>query len=306
MGGLSIFLGVIVTLLMCLSFEEWVDLKYFFIALALMFIIGSRDDILAITAKQKLYSQFLPVLVLVVLDKMLLQSTYGLTGDFTFLEIISIGLTVFTFLILTNSYNLIDGLDGLAGTIGFLILLFLGVWFYQVGIVSISLVAFTFCGSLVAFLYFNWQPSKIFMGDTGALMIGLLISYLSIKFINTNYLLPDGHELKFTSSVGTAICILIVPVFDTSRVIILRLRRLQSPFKADKNHVHHQFINLGFSHAKSVLFISSISIFFMAIALLLRRQGDWVIIGIALVVCLGINYALKKAQQNHITHGGKN
>jgi UDP-N-acetylmuramyl pentapeptide phosphotransferase/UDP-N-acetylglucosamine-1-phosphate transferase len=143
------------------------------------------------------------------------------------------------------------------------------------------------------------------MGDTGALMIGLLISYLSIKFINANYLLPDGHVLKFASSVGTAICILIVPVFDTSRVIILRLRRLQSPFKADKNHVHHQFINLGFSHAKSVLFISSISIFFMAIALLLRKQGDWVIIGIALVVCLGINYALKKVQLNRVAHGGK-
>lgn len=304
MGGLSIFLGSMATLVMCLSLQDWVTLKYFFISLALMFIIGLRDDILALTAKQKFYSQFLPILTLVLIDNTRLSSTYDVMGEFYFPEIVSILLTAFVLLILTNAYNLIDGLDGLAGTIGFIILLFFGIWFYEIGEMSISYIAFAFCGALLAFLYFNWQPSKIFMGDTGALMIGLLISFLSIRFINTNYTLPDAHAFKFESSVGTAICVLIVPVFDTLRVIILRLRRLQSPFKADKNHIHHQFIKLGFSHAKTVLFMSSISIFFLLIAVLLRKQGDILILSIALVVGLIINYLLRIAQTKRVTENG--
>jgi len=303
MGGLSIFLGAILTLLMCLSMQEWITLKYFFISLALMFIIGLRDDILALTAKQKFYSQFLPILVLVLLDNTRLSSTYDVVEQYHFPDLIGIVLTVFVLLILTNAYNLIDGLDGLAGTIGLIILLFFGIWFFGIGELPISYTAFAFCGALLAFLYFNWQPSKIFMGDTGALMIGLLISYLSIRFINTNYALPDGHQFKFESSVGTAICVLIVPVFDTLRVIILRLRKLQSPFKADKNHVHHQFIKLGFSHAKTVLFISSIGIFFLMIAVLLRTQGDILILSIALTVCLIINYVLRIVQTKRVTDG---
>lgn len=306
MGGLSIFLGAVLTMVMGLSLEDWISMKYFFIALSLMFIIGLRDDILALSAKQKLYSQFLPLLVLVFLDRTILQSTYGVGAEFVFPEVVSMGLTIFVLLILTNAYNLIDGLDGLAGTIGGIILTCLGVWFFEIGNMSLSLVAFTFSGSLLAFLYFNWQPSKIFMGDTGALMIGLLISYLTIKFININFALPEGNAFKFNSSVGTAVCLLIVPIFDTLRVIIVRLRKLQSPFKADKNHVHHHFIGLGFSHAKSVLFIAAISVFFISIAVLLRKQPDWLIISIALAGCLSINYGLKRAQLKRIKHGREN
>jgi UDP-GlcNAc:undecaprenyl-phosphate/decaprenyl-phosphate GlcNAc-1-phosphate transferase len=306
MGGLSIFLGAVLTLVMGLSMNDWISMKYFFIALSLMFIIGLRDDILALSAKQKLYSQFLPLLVLVFLDRTILQSTYGIGREFLFPELVSMGLTIFVILILTNAYNLIDGLDGLAGTIGCIILVCLGIWFFEIGNAPLCLVSFTFSGSLLAFLYFNWQPSKIFMGDTGALMIGLLISYLAIKFININYALSEGHPFKFSSSVGTAVCLLIIPIFDTLRVIIIRLRKFQSPFKADKNHVHHQFIGLGFSHAKSVLFIASISIFFISIAVLLRRQPDWVMISIALTGCLSINYGLKRAQLKRVKNGTEN
>lgn len=272
-----------------------------------MFIIGLRDDILALTAKQKLYSQLLPVFVLVLLNKTTLHSSYGLGGYFEFPEAVAILLTAFVLLILTNAYNLIDGLDGLAGTVGCIILVAFGLWFYLTGDNSVSLIAFTFAGSILAFLCFNWQPSRIFMGDTGALMIGLLISYLAIRFIDSNYSLPEGHAYKFNSSIGTAICVLIIPVFDTLRVIILRLRKMQSPFKADKNHIHHQFLNLGFSHAHAVTWIGFISVFFVSIAVLLRKQGDWVLIGMSLIVCLIINYWLKTAQSKRaLQHGAKN
>lgn len=300
MGGIAILLGASISLVMCLSFQQWVSMRFFFISIALMFIIGLRDDVLALTPKQKLYSQFLPVLILVFLDNTVLTSTYSLIIDFIFPEWAGIILSVFVLIILTNAYNLIDGLDGLAGTIGVIILGFYGAWFFAMGSTTLGYIAFCFGGALLAFLFFNWQPSRIFMGDTGALMIGLLISYLSIRFIQANYELPDQHQYKFSSSVATAICILIIPVFDTLRVIILRLRKFQSPFRADKNHIHHQFLNLGFSHAKSVLSISMISIFFLGIAVLLRNKGDILILALVLGVCLIINYTLKIAQTKRV------
>jgi UDP-N-acetylmuramyl pentapeptide phosphotransferase/UDP-N-acetylglucosamine-1-phosphate transferase len=296
MGGIAIFLGTGISLLICLSFNEWVSLKFFFIAIGIMFIIGLRDDVLALTPLQKLYTQFLPILILVFMDGNLLSLSYGLLGDFAFPKWVSLVLSVLVLVVLTNAYNLIDGLDGLAGSIGLIIFGFYGAWFYMVGDMTFSYIAFCFSGSLMAFLFFNWQPSRIFMGDTGALMIGLLLSYMTIKFINTNHQLPDHLPYKFNSSVATALCVIIIPVFDTIRVIILRLRKSQSPFKADKNHIHHQFLNLGYSHARSVLSISLISILFLAIAVLLRNQGDKVILAIVLVLCLIINYTLRRAQ----------
>jgi UDP-N-acetylmuramyl pentapeptide phosphotransferase/UDP-N-acetylglucosamine-1-phosphate transferase len=206
-------------------------------------------------------------------------------------------LSIFTLVILTNAYNLIDGLDGLAGTIGAIILTALGIWFYLTGNHAISLVSLSFAGALVAFLFFNWQPSKIFMGDTGALMIGFLISYLTVLFINSNHRLEAENEYKFQSSIATAVCVVIVPVFDTLRVIILRLRHGQSPFQADRNHLHHQFLNLGFSHAKSVLVISAINIIMIVLAWFLRKQNDLLILGVVLALCLAINFGLKWAQQ---------
>lgn len=296
MGGISIFLGVILTLLMSLPFQEWIGLKYFFISVGLMFLIGLRDDVLALDPKQKLFSQFLPVFLLVFLDGSLLTSLYGLVNTPPFSPFLSWIISIVTFVIITNAYNLIDGVDGLAGAIGLLCLLFFGVWFYEVGNTSISLISFCFAGSVVAFLFFNWQPSRIFMGDTGALMVGLLLSYLAIRFINENEGLPSDHPAKFEASVATAVCVLIIPIFDTLRVILLRIRKMQSPFRADRNHIHHQFLNLGFTHARTVLILAGINTFFIFLALLLKGKGDTLILGMVVLICLGINFVLKKAQ----------
>ncbi len=297
LGGVAILLGSIFALLMSLSLKDWMDAKYFFISLALMFFIGLRDDVLALTPKQKLYSQFLPVFLLVFLNDVTIRSTYGII-DLPFVPLWSIWiLSVLTLVILTNAYNLIDGLDGLAGSIGIISLSFFGLWFHSVDQVALSLVAMTFAGALLAFLFFNWQPSKIFMGDTGALMIGFLLSFMAIEFINQNFELPDSHSSKFQASVSTAVAVVIIPVFDTLRVIILRLRKLQSPFKADRNHLHHQFLNLGFSHAKAVVFLSSINLTFIFLAWLLRNQPDKLFLPIIFIICLFINFILKRAQR---------
>jgi len=296
MGGISILLGAMAGLLIKFSFSEWINLKFFFVGLGLMFFIGLRDDVLALNPKQKLYSQFLPVLVLVIFDGSELNSFYGALDFPPFPQPVSWLITIFAYIIITNAYNLIDGVDGLAGMIGIIALLFFGSWFYWVGNSTLSFVAFSFIGALLAFLVYNWQPSKIFMGDTGALMVGMLLSYFAVVFINQNYALSPENPARFTASIGTVVCVLIIPFFDTLRVIILRIRKMQSPLQADHNHLHHQFLNIGFSHAKTVLVISGINIFFIFLAWILKEQKDGLILTLVLILCLGINFMLKRLQ----------
>ncbi|NBP68255.1 MAG: undecaprenyl/decaprenyl-phosphate alpha-N-acetylglucosaminyl 1-phosphate transferase [Cytophagia bacterium] len=302
MGGICIMLGVAFTLLISFPLTQWIAMKYFFVALAVIFITGLRDDILTLTPLQKLLGQLLPIIILVVFNEAYLQSFYEMNDSLWPLWLRWI-VTVFTLIILTNAYNLIDGLDGLAGTVALVILSVFGAWFFLTDNFYLSVLAFAFAGAIIGFLLFNWQPSKIFMGDTGTLAIGFVISYLAINFINKNYTHDQSSTFHFTASISTCICILIIPVFDTARVIILRLRRGQSPFKADKNHIHHQFLKLGFSHAKTTLFMGGINIFFVGLALLLRNQSDLVILPIIIILLLGINQLLRMAQKNIRVHG---
>ena len=226
MGGVSILAGAVLALLITLPLQQWIAFKYFFISIVLIFLIGLRDDVLALTPRQKLVSQFLPVFILVFLDNLLLVSFYEMDGQLFPLSL-SYFISFLTVVIVSNAYNLIDGIDGLAGTVGIFILVFFGAWFQIADQPYVSLIALCFAGALGAFLVFNWEPSKIFMGDTGALTIGLIVAYLAIRFINHNASLPVMHPAKFGASVSTALCIVIIPVFDTLRVIILRLRKFQ-------------------------------------------------------------------------------
>lgn len=301
MGGVCILLGVVFTLLIALPLSQWAQLKFFFVALAIIFTTGLRDDILTLKPHQKLLGQFLPIIIAVVFGNITLSSFYEL-WSITFPNWIAWIVTVFTVVILTNAYNLIDGIDGLAGTVSAIIFCALGIWFFKTGNYDLAVISFVFAGAVIAFLFYNWQPSEIFMGDTGTLSIGFAISFLAIQFINLNFQLPDSSPHRFHASIGTAVCLLIVPLFDTLRVIILRLRRLESPFKADRNHLHHQFLNLGFSHRQTTLVLGAINLGFVGLAIALRNQPDVLILPIVLAICLVINFWLKAAQKKRSKH----
>jgi UDP-N-acetylmuramyl pentapeptide phosphotransferase/UDP-N-acetylglucosamine-1-phosphate transferase len=158
-------------------------------------------------------------------------------------------------------------------------------------------LSFAFGSSILAFLGFNWEPSKIFMGDTGTLTIGFSIGFLAIHFINQNFVTSENEFYHFRSSIGTTVCVLIIPIFDTVRVIILRIRKLQSPLKADQNHLHHQFIKIGFTHAQTALSIGGVNVLFIVLSLILRNHSDIVILSVVVFLCLTINQLLKAAQK---------
>ncbi|MCB0487312.1 MAG: undecaprenyl/decaprenyl-phosphate alpha-N-acetylglucosaminyl 1-phosphate transferase [Cyclobacteriaceae bacterium] len=298
MGGIAIYAGVLVALLIAMPFSEWVKLKYFFIGTSLMFFIGLRDDILGLTPIKKLIGQLLPILIIVIFGKLSFGSSILGIPSISFPGWVIFLLVISAFVLTTNAYNLIDGLDGLAGVTGVIVLSFFGLWFFFAGESYLSLIALSVVGSILAFLKFNWQPSKIFMGDTGALLIGFIISFFAITFLEVNENIGDDFNIPFSSSIGTLCCVLIIPVFDTSRVVIFRLRKGLSPFKADRNHIHHQFLKLGYNHAQSVVRIGAINIAFVVLAILLRKQSDLVLIPLVVVLCLLINFALKWRQKN--------
>jgi UDP-GlcNAc:undecaprenyl-phosphate/decaprenyl-phosphate GlcNAc-1-phosphate transferase len=150
--------------------------------------------------------------------------------------------TIFTIIVITNSYNLIDGL---AGSIGFITLLFFGSWFLINGKEHFSFIALSFSGSLLAFLIFNWKPAKIFLGDSGTQIVGLLIALNTVYFIQFNAHLPKEATFKFIANIGTPLGLLIIPLTDTIRIFLKRTLSGKSFMVADNSHIHHVLLSFG-------------------------------------------------------------
>jgi UDP-GlcNAc:undecaprenyl-phosphate/decaprenyl-phosphate GlcNAc-1-phosphate transferase len=218
------------------------------------------------------------VCLLTFLSDLQLSSLYGLFGIYELPQVVSYLLTIFTIIAITNSFNLIDGLDGLAATIASVGLFCFGVWFFLIDDFIFATICFTMLGAIFAFLIFNWEPSEVFMGDTGALVIGMTLAILAIHFINTNYALPPDAPYKFNASIATAACFIMIPLVDTSRIIILRLLKRQSPFKPDKSHIHHAIMRLGKSHSQTTLILGAAQICYAIIAIVFNDSSEAVLL----------------------------
>ena len=290
LGGIPIFIGVTFSLLVWMSLEDATSNRYLFSSMTLFFVIGLRDDIIPMRPLFKLLSQLMPILLIILLGNVKLFSFYEL-WSFTFPNAIAIVITIFVMIVITNSINLIDGIDGLAGALCITSLLMLAGWFYLTDNKDLAFISIAFVGALIAFLFYNWSPSKIFMGDTGALLIGFLLSVLLISFINKNFFLQDTNNFKFASSISTGICFIVVPLSDTLRVFIIRISQLKSPFSADNNHIHHALLRMGLKHSSITIILSLINVFFIGISVFLKNYSDLVILPIILAlifILLGI------------------
>jgi UDP-GlcNAc:undecaprenyl-phosphate/decaprenyl-phosphate GlcNAc-1-phosphate transferase len=264
--------------------------------LIIPFTIGLLDDLVHLKPVAKLITQLLTASLLFFFLDLRLTSFYNLFGPDVLPQGVSYAATLITVVIITNSLNLIDGIDGLAAVFSLTGCLIFGTWFFVISNNEYALLCFAISGAILAFLFQNWEPSKIFMGDTGSLVIGTVLSILTIQFINDNHRLDEGHPFKFQSSVGTAICIIIIPLVDTFRIIIIRLRKGFSPFVADKRHIHHGLVRLNLSHRQAVSVLTLAHILFITLALIMRKSQDWLLIGtiaiIAAVLCVILEKAL--------------
>ena len=290
LGGLGIFAGFIIATLMGAPPSDAV-LQYFIAAMMVIFFLGIKDDILILSATKKFIGQLVAAGIIIKFGGIQITNMYGFLGMHELPHTVSVLLTLFTIVVITNSFNLIDGVDGLAGCLGLLTSAIFGFYFYETGLVLYSLMAFSLSGTLVAFLIYNFSPAKIFMGDTGSLLIGLLNSIFVIKFISIADSPSFGFPLESAPAIGFAI--LIVPLFDTLRVVGIRIINRRSPFSPDRNHIHHFLLDLGLSHKMITLTCLSANVIFIALAYFLRFSGTTMVI-LALssvsIILVGIVY----------------
>ena len=240
------------------------------------------DDLKDLPAKYKFLVQF-SLALLIALSGIRITSFEGMFGIGELPEMSQYTLTVVAIVGITNAFNLIDGIDGLAGGIGFMSLLTLGIFLTLIGDPQTALVAFGFAGALMAFLYFNFNPARIFMGDTGSLVLGFVVAVLSIRLLQVNATVSDTmlpHAPVFVFAV------VLIPVFDTLRVFSLRIWNGRSPFEADKTHIHHLLTNNGFSHAFAAKLICFIHGFILIEVYWLRELRQEFVLVILLVIML--------------------
>lgn len=273
LGGVAIFVAILVPMGLFTSFSEHLEFQYIVIASIILFFVGIKDDILVTAPMKKLGGQIASVLIIIILGDFRFTSLHGFLGIHNMPYLASIALTLFVFVVIINGVNLIDGIDGLASGVGIIASTVFGTWFflnndYEYGIICISIV-----GALLAFFYFNvfGTKNKIFMGDTGSLILGLFLAVASVRFNETN--IDDTGKFFIHSAPTVSFGILIVPLFDTLRVFIIRLIKGHSPFKADRSHVHHKLLAMGYSHLRATLSILAANIIIIVIAFFLNTWG---------------------------------
>jgi len=271
LGGVGIFGGFLLASLLSIQGYLNPEFQYFFAAALVIFFLGLKDDIMIISATKKFIGQIIAASILIHLGGIRLDSMHGLLGFNELPEGFGLALSYLTIIVVINSFNLIDGIDGLAASLGILTMVVFGTYFYAIDYQAYALLAFSLASSLAAFMIFNHHPAKIFMGDSGSLMIGLVNAILVIKFINV----ADSTFVKIpiSSAVPIGFAVLIVPLFDTLRVFSIRIINGRSPFTPDRNHVHHLLLDRGFGHAAVTLICVTVNIGFILLAWLGRSLG---------------------------------
>lgn len=263
LGGIAIFAGTIFAIILWTPFKYFGDLQYILCAFIVIFLIGAKDDIDPIAPKNKFIGQIFAAGILIFFSKIRITSFYGLFGIGDLPILMSILLTFIIIILIINAFNLIDGINGLAGSIGVLMAVTFGTWFFVVDRVELATTSFALAGSALAFLYYNLSPAKIFMGDTGSLLLGLVASILAINFIEQHQVLPLEHQYAFGSPPAVAAGIILIPIYDTLRVFFVRMVKGKSPFHPDRNHIHHLLLNAGLSHMQATVVLVIVNVFFI-------------------------------------------
>ncbi|WP_428656210.1 MraY family glycosyltransferase [Runella sp.] len=299
-GGIAIYASLLIAHFLWPHTNENTDAYLTSLAvvgLTILFFLGLKDDILVLDPNKKLLLQVLAVSTLILLGGLKVDNFFGIFGIHQIPDLISIPFTIFIFIALINAINLIDGVDGLAGGIAFIAGLSFGTWFLLNHHFSMACMAFSMSGALLGFLRFNFsKTSKIFMGDTGSLIVGFLLAFFAVKFIRLNVTYIHDSSAFFNAPI-LAVVLLIVPIFDTLRVFLVRILNRRSPFRADRNHMHHVLLDNGMNHFQTSITLWSVTIinvvgYFLTFKYITNTQAFFVLVGLFCLYLLA-GYGLK-------------
>lgn len=278
LGGLAIYIAFLIVFIGLLLFipetftvREGNFIKAFLVGGTMTILLGAFDDKFDLPAKFKFLYQIATACIVVFVFDIQLEfanipfHTYGSVQDW-----IGIPFTILWIVGVTNAINLIDGLDGLAAGVSAIAIGTIAVMAFIMGNVLIALISLLLLGSIIGFLFFNFHPAKIFMGDSGALFLGFSLALLSLL----------GFKQVAIVSFLTPLILIGVPLSDTFFAIIRRWKSKKPIFAPDKGHLHHCLRELGFSHRQTVLIIYGIAAFFGVLAIIQSsaalNNANWV------------------------------
>lgn len=278
-GGLDIYFSVMLSYLL-FDFDQIANNQFFLLGVCAIMAIGFIDDVLVLTPLAKLLGEAFAGIALIGFGDLRITHLHGIFGIEQIGVIPSYILSLFVLVAIINAINLIDGIDGLASGLGILYCLFFAIYFHLVGSTSWSILSICMIGALAVFFIYNvfGRRGKIFMGDSGSLLLGYLLTAFVFRFCEQNayHVVPEVYHMNAAPAV--AICVLTVPIFDTIRVILTRIKQRRSPFKPDKNHIHHLLLRTGLNHIQTTCVLLTVSLLFIGLAILGRNWNIWVLL----------------------------
>ncbi|MDO9154300.1 MAG: MraY family glycosyltransferase [Paludibacter sp.] len=295
-GGINIFISFLLTVFF-FSYGIISQLQYSIIGVFIILIVGFVDDLIDIKASWKLIGEITSAFFLIVLSDIRIKNLHGFLGILNLSLPTSYLISFFVFIVIINALNLIDGVDGLASGLGILYSLFFAIYFSLSDNPNLAMSAYAMVGSLSVFFLYNvfGKKSKIFMGDSGSLLLGYMISLYVFEFCKINayplaFNLPAYLEMSAAPAV--AICVLSVPLYDTLRVMLTRIKKGVSPFHPDKNHIHHLLLKTGLKHRGVTFVLLLVSTLFVGLGLIGRNWSIELLIFVAFLLASTLTYIL--------------
>ncbi|HEX2968412.1 MAG TPA: MraY family glycosyltransferase [Bacteroidales bacterium] len=305
LGGVGVFAGLVISTLLIAGNYFSFEMGYIICGFVILFFVGIKDDILVIDPRKKLAAQFAVAVMLVVFSDIRINSFFEILNIGEISYTVSIIISVLLIVLLINGFNLIDGIDGLAAGTGILASVSFGLWFRNTGSYGYTVMCFSLAGSLAAFIFFNvfGKKNKVFMGDTGSLLIGIAVSVMVIRFLRSDHGIIL-HRMT-DASPALALSVIILPLFDTIRIFIIRICQGRSPFTADHQHIHHRLLEMGYSHLKSTLILISVNIFFLFLCFFFRAVGDLLMICIVFSLSTVSSWILLIMAKHHLIRSAR-
>ena len=292
-GGVIFYVSYIVILF----FSQNLDVNHVSVtllaAISVLFFTGLLDDFRNLSPKIKFLFQIIGVAILMFQPDFRIVSLHGFLGVYEIPMAISVAGSMFFLLALINAFNLIDGIDGLSGITGIIIASFYSFMLFNLGYYFYLSISLATIGTLLAFLRFNFSiKRKIFMGDTGSLVIGLVLGLLTLKLMAVGDAAHNSLSFNRSQLPLFLAGVLFIPTLDTIRVMLLRFTRGVSMFKPDRNHIHHILIDFGFSHRKASFCIGFINFIVASIMFYVTQQFTIVISLLILIFMFFIAFAV--------------
>ncbi|HNW73950.1 MAG: MraY family glycosyltransferase [Bacteroidales bacterium] len=283
LGGLGIVSGVLVTAPLWFLSGDKIMLIHFLLGMMLLIVIGVIDDLRELPPKIKLVGQIVAA-VFLAHGGLRIDDFFGIFGIEHLPVIIQYLITAFIVAGVINAFNLIDGIDGLAGGLALIDMTGFFILFIIAGEYGLALIVASIAGSLLGFLKYNYHPAKIFMGDTGSMVLGYVLSGMGIMALVISRG-PTSH-FRYTEAAIMVFSIFLLPVYDTLRVFMERVLNKKSPFSPDKTHIHHLLMNTGFNHPKSAKILYTANIVIIMTGFFLRSQHMALVLPLLLLEAL--------------------